>query len=102
MIRAVERVSGQDESAQAHTLNLMNDLNAHLNLAYIFVAHDLSVVQHISDRVAVMYVGRVAEVASSLALYNHPLHPYTEALMSAVPRPNPRAKKTRIIMAGGV
>jgi peptide/nickel transport system ATP-binding protein len=80
----------------------MNDLKADFNLAYIFIAHDLSVVQHISDRVAVMYVGRIAEMADSIELYNHPLHPYTEALMSAVPRPNPGLKKERIIMEGDV
>jgi peptide/nickel transport system ATP-binding protein len=80
----------------------MNDLKADFNLAYIFIAHDLSVVQFISDRVAVMYVGRIAEMADSLELYDHPLHPYTEALMSAVPRPNPRLQKERIIMQGDV
>ena len=97
-----EPVSALDVSVQAQTLNLMNDLKADFNLAYIFVAHDLSVVQHISDRIAVMYVGRIAETADSLELYEHPMHPYTEALMSSVPRPNPRLKKERIIMEGDV
>ncbi len=102
LIIADEPVSALDVSVQAQTLNLMNDLKADFNLAYVFVAHDLSVVQHISDRVAVMYVGRIAEIATSIELYNNPLHTYTEALLSSVPRPNPRAKKHRIVMEGDV
>ncbi|MEE8390950.1 MAG: ABC transporter ATP-binding protein, partial [Anaerolineae bacterium] len=87
---------------QAQTLNLLQDLQADFDLSYVFVAHDLSVVQYISDRVAVMYVGKIAEMADSNTLYNNPLHPYTEALMSSVPKPDPKYESKRIIMKGDV
>lgn len=97
-----EPVSALDVSIQAQTLNLLQDLQKEFNLAYIFVAHDMSVVEHISDRVAVMYVGKVVEMATTEALFAQPRHPYTEALLSSIPKPDPLAKSHRIIMQGEV
>ena len=97
-----EPVAALDVSIQAQTLNLLTDLQQEFDLTYLFIAHDLSVVEHISDRVAVMYVGKMAEIAETEDLYLHPLHPYTEALLAAVPKPNPRLKTKRVILAGEV
>lgn len=97
-----EAVSALDVSIQAQILNLLQDLQKEFNLTYLFVAHDLSVVEHISDRVAVMYVGRMVEMAATEALFLNPKHPYTEALMSAVPRNDPEVKMDRIILPGEV
>ncbi len=98
LIVADEPVSALDVSVQAQILNLLLDLQDRLHLTYLFVAHDLSVVKHVADRVAVMYVGRMVELAETVALYHRPLHPYTEALLSAAPTPVPDAISTRIIL----
>ena len=102
LIIADEPVSALDVSIQAQVLNLLNELKHDLDLTYIFVSHDLSVVEYISDRVGVMYLGNFVEVGEKEKIYSNPMHPYTQALLSAVPVPDPTAKRERILLEGSI
>ena len=97
-----EPVSTLDVSIQAQVINLMMDLQREKNLSYLFIAHDLAVVEHISHRIAVMYLGKIVEHTDKQTLFTHPLHPYTEALLAAVPIPNPQLKRKKRLLEGDV
>jgi peptide/nickel transport system ATP-binding protein len=97
-----EPTSALDVSIQAQTLNLLKELQSRLNLSYLFISHNLGVVEHVSDRVAVMYVGRIVEIAPTERLYQKPKHPYTEALLASIPKPDPKRNKRRVAITGEI